>query len=80
MTATYKLHVNELSTELIDSIKEAFKGKTVSIIVSEDIDETDYLLSNETNRQFLEDSEAELRAGRGAVFTVEEFKAKYGKK
>jgi hypothetical protein len=77
MTATYKLHINELSPELINSIKEAFKGKTVSITVSEDIDETDYLLSNEANRQFLEDSESELKAGKGIVFAVEEFKANH---
>jgi len=79
MTAIYKLHVNELSTELINAIKETFKGKTVSITVQEDMDETDYLLSNEANKQFLEASEAELKAGKGIVFTVEELQAKYGR-
>ena len=78
MTATYKLHVNELSTELINAIKETFKGKTVSITIQDDIDETDYLLSNEANKQFLEASEAELREGKGIMFTVEELRAKYG--
>ena len=78
MTATYKLHVNELSTELINAIKEAFKGKIVSITIQDDIDETDYLLSNEANKQFLEASEAELREGKGVMFTVEELRAKYG--
>ena len=78
MTATYKLHINELSTELINSIREAFKDKTVAITISEEMNETDYLLSSLANKQFLEASETELKAGKGIVFTVEELQAKYG--
>ena len=47
MIATYQIDVNELSIELINSIKAAFKDKTVDITVSEAdaMDETEYLLS-----------------------------------
>ncbi|CAN5428389.1 hypothetical protein BH10BAC3_BH10BAC3_31590 [soil metagenome] len=35
MTTTYRLNVNELSTEIIQSIKEAFKGKHIEISISD---------------------------------------------
>jgi hypothetical protein len=35
MIAIYRLNVNELSTEILNPIKEAFKGKTVEITVTE---------------------------------------------
>jgi len=50
MITIYRLNVNELSTEIINSIKEAFKGKTIEIIVTEATDETDYLLQSEANK------------------------------
>lgn len=80
MVATYRLHVNELSVELLNSIKAAFKDKTVEIVVSDAVDETDYLLSSEANRRHLSDSIKELEEGKGVVFTVEELQEKYGKK
>lgn len=80
MVATYRLHVNELSVELLNSIKAAFKDKTVEIVVSDVVDETDYLLASEANRRHLSDSIKELEEGKGVVFTVEELQEKYGKK
>ncbi len=41
MTTTYRLHVNELSTEVINSIKAAFKDKIVEIVVSDEVDKAD---------------------------------------
>ncbi len=38
MNITYRLHVNELSVELLNSIKAAFKDKTVEMIVSDEVD------------------------------------------
>ncbi len=37
MTTTYRLHVNELSVNLLDSIKVAFKDKVVEIVVSDEV-------------------------------------------
>ena len=38
MNITYRLHVNELSVELLNSIKAAFKDKTVEMIVSDEVE------------------------------------------
>ena len=79
MTTTYHLNVNELSMELINSIKAAFKDKTIEITVAEALDETEYLLSSKANREHLERSMKELEEGKGIVFTVEELQNTYGK-
>ena len=39
MTTIYRLHVNELSEEVVKSIKAVFKDRTVEIIVSDEINE-----------------------------------------
>jgi predicted P-loop ATPase/GTPase len=80
MTTTYRLHVNELTADLVKSIKSAFKGKTVEITVSDTLDETDYLLADEANRKSLEKSMQQAAAGELVTFTVEEFEEKYGTK
>ncbi len=80
MTTIYRLHVNELSVEIINSIKAAFKDKTVEIIVRDTEDETEYLLATETNRKHLLDSMKELEEGKGVTFTIEELQEKYGRK
>jgi hypothetical protein len=80
MVTTYRLHVNELSEELLNSIKAAFKDKTVEIIVTDAVDETDYLLATEANRKSIEKSLKEVEAGELTTMTVQELEAKYGKK
>ena len=80
MNITYRLHVNELSEELLNSIKAAFKDKTVEIIITDEMDETEYLLSTEANRKHLFDSIKELEEGKAVTFTVEELQEKYGRK
>ena len=80
MNITYRLHVNELSVELLNSIKAAFKDKTVEIIITDEMDETEYLLSTEANRKHLFDSIKELEEGKAVTFTVEELQEKYGRK
>lgn len=80
MTTIYRLHVNELTADLVKSIKSAFKGKTVEITVSDTLDETDYLLAGEANRRSLEKSMQQAAAGELSTLTVEEFEEKYGTK
>ncbi len=79
MVTIYRLHVNELSEELLNSIKAAFKNKTVEIIVTDTIDETEYLLATEANRKSLERAMKEIEEGQLTTMTVEELQAKYGK-
>jgi hypothetical protein len=78
MTTIYRVNANELSLEVINSIKEVFKDKLIDIIVTETPDETNYILSNKVNAQLLFESIDELESGRGINFTVEELQAKYG--
>lgn len=79
MTTTYRLKVEDLSIEVINSIKEAFKGKsTIEITVTEAMDETDYILASEANARFIYDSTRELQNGEGTSFSVEELRSKYG--
>ena len=73
------MDVNELTVEVINSIKAAFKNKTINITVSEAMDETDYLLASPANKAHLEKSIKELEEGKGVVFTIEELQNKYGK-
>ncbi len=80
MTSTYRLNVNDLSMDLLSSIRAAFKDKEIEITVTEAIDETDYLLSSEKNKAQLQDSLLSLEEGKGVIFTVEELEEKYGAK
>lgn len=77
METTYRLNTKELSSELIRSIQEAFGDKDIEITVTEQRDETEYLLSTEANRKKLYQAMDELEAGKGASMTVAELQAKY---
>jgi hypothetical protein len=79
MTTTYHLNVNELSIELLNSIKLAFKDKTIDIVVSEAVDETEYLLASPTNKAYLMQAAKDLEEGKGITFSVNELQEKYGK-
>ncbi|MCX8491702.1 MAG: hypothetical protein ORN54_11600 [Cyclobacteriaceae bacterium] len=50
MTTTYKLNANQLSEDIIQSIKDAFPNKEIEIAGSDAMTETDYLLSTENNK------------------------------
>ena len=78
MTTTYQLDVNELSIEVLRSIKAAFKNKTINITVTEVFDETEYLLASIENKNHLEKSLKEAESGQVTTFTLEEFQDKYG--
>jgi len=46
MQTTFKLQSEELDQSFLNAIKSLFKGKSISITVKADLDETEYLLSN----------------------------------
>jgi hypothetical protein len=79
MVTSYQLDVNDLSADIINSIKAAFKNKTINITVSEVFDETEYLLATQANKESLERSMKQIEEGKVVTFTVEELQAKYGK-
>lgn len=72
------MDVNELTVEVVNSIKAAFKNKTINITVTEAFDETEYLLASKANREHLEKSIQEAEEGKVVVFTLEEFQKQFG--
>ena len=54
-----------------------FQHKKLDIVVSEAMDETEYLLATKANRESLNRSFKELEEGKGITFTIEEFQKRY---
>jgi hypothetical protein len=79
MVTTYQMDVNELTVDVLNAIKTAFKNKTINITISEAFDETQYLLASKANSEHLERSMKEAEEGKVVVFTLEEFQNQYGK-
>jgi len=77
METTYRLNAKELSVELIQSIQAAFKDKNIEITVTDEVDETEYLLSTETNKKHLYKSIEELEQGKGISMSLAELQEKY---
>ena len=49
VSTTYKLNADELTNDILNSIKSAYQHKEIEIIVQDIQDETEYLLSTEAN-------------------------------
>ncbi len=64
MITTYQMDVNEITVEVMNPIKSAFKGKTINITVSDAFDETEYLFSTLINTEHLERSIKQAEEGR----------------
>ena len=64
MEVTYRLKPDELNDNFFLMLKNAFLGKGVSITVEEIPDETEYLLSNEANREHLLRAVEDIKQGR----------------
>ena len=53
MQSTYRIHADELTDDLVQAIKVAYRDREIEIIISDDVDETDYLMSTPANRDHL---------------------------
>ncbi len=82
MTAHFHLNADELSADLVKSIKMAFKNRTIDITISDSasVDETEYLLSTKANMEELHKSLTQANEGNVHEFTIEEFNIQYGQK
>lgn len=56
MYTEFHTKASDLDLSFLKGIKQIFKNKPVSIIIEEDMDDTEYLLAGEANRKMLERS------------------------
>ena len=59
MQSSYRLKANELNEQFIAGLKETYKDKDIEIIVYE-VDETEYLLKSEANKERLMQAKANV--------------------
>ncbi|MCL2810244.1 MAG: hypothetical protein FWD24_09330 [Treponema sp.] len=64
MDVTYRLKPEELNDNFFMNLKQLFFGKEIAITVEEVLDETEYLLSNEANREHLIRAVDDMKHGR----------------
>ncbi len=65
MEATFKMDKNKFDSSFVEKIKLLFeKSDTIRITVSDEMDETEYLLSSEANATALADSLTQYKAGK----------------
>jgi antitoxin YefM len=53
MLTTFRVRADELTDDFVKALKVAYKDREIEIIVSDDVDETDYLMSSPANREHL---------------------------
>lgn len=70
MEAIFKIQPAEFNQKLFQNIKKMVEGKTVTITISTEIDETDYLNAIPANRKHLLENMAQEPT---VSFTPEEF-------
>ena len=64
MNVTYRLKPAELNDDFFKMMKQTFLGKEIAITIEEVPDETEYLLSNEANREHLLKAVEDIKHGR----------------
>lgn len=53
MYSTYRLKADELSSDILNAIKNAFQHREIEITIRDIPDETDYLLGTTANKEHL---------------------------
>lgn len=76
METTMKIASGELSEELLFKIKQLFEGRAVTITISTEVDETEYLTASPTNRKNLLES---MASEPSISFTPDEFERHFDK-
>ncbi len=76
MDTLFRINEDELNSRLIDFIKSSFKGKRIAVHIYEDeMDETEYLLSDPQHKKELLQSIKEVEEGKNMkVYTIEDLK------
>jgi spore coat protein CotF len=63
MYTTYHLSSAQELSNIVDSIKSAYKSKPITVTVEEELDATAYLMSTPTNKAVLKKSLEEAKNG-----------------
>jgi tRNA A37 methylthiotransferase MiaB len=74
MYTTFHIKAVELDENFLKKLKRMFGKKNISIIVEEELDETEYLLSTEANRKMLDKSLKEAKAGKLTKVNIDKLK------
>jgi hypothetical protein len=74
MEATYKLKANEINPNLMETIKKLFGSKEITITITTEPDETEYLTAYPANKMHLLDAIKEVKKNKNLIrFTGKEF-------
>ncbi|MGD1864541.1 MAG: hypothetical protein ACFB0D_08300 [Phormidesmis sp.] len=66
MHNTYRLNANELNDDFLEGLKATFRGREIEIVVYE-VDETEYLLQSDVNRERLLKAKANIEKGTNLI-------------
>jgi hypothetical protein len=70
MYTEFHTNASALDDNFLKALRAIFKNKPISIIIEEEIDETEYLLRSPANRKMLLES---LKSKEGYEYTAKEF-------
>jgi len=74
METIFKLKATELDSKFIETIKNLFKDSEIEISIKTIQDETEYLLSNPSNKKHLLDAIKDVKKNKNIIrFTGKEF-------
>jgi len=73
MKATFNISAEELDEQLLHHIKKLFEGKSVTITVTTEMDDTAYLTADPANKEHLMES---IASEPQVSFTAKEFEKK----
>jgi antitoxin YefM len=67
MQSTYRVRATDLTPDFLKALQYAYKDREIEIVVYEVVDETDYLLGTDANREQLLGAIKDIEAGDNLV-------------
>jgi hypothetical protein len=76
MTSTFELNANELNADFLKAIKQLFKNRMIRLTIDVDMDETEYLLQSEANKNHLIEALKNARNGKVEEINIDQMMAR----
>ena len=73
MYTSFHIKASELDETFIKAVKTMYKSKRITIIVNEEMDETEYLLSTPANRKHLEAAINNVKKGKTTKVDIDKY-------